>query len=67
MAEAHCADQHSIYTAVAGINVATDILVLVSPLLLFIGVKLPARQKIAVIGILTVVSVSPPHRRRMSD
>ncbi|KAI5858487.1 hypothetical protein BZA05DRAFT_440142 [Tricharina praecox] len=54
MAGAHCVNPHQTFVAVACINVVTDILVLISPLLLFIGIEMPVRQKIAVIGLLTI-------------
>lgn len=50
----HCIQQGAFYVATASITILTDILVLILPTWITIGLQMPVRQKAAVIGLLSL-------------
>lgn len=63
----HCVDTGAFYVATAGLTILTDVLVLALPFWIFLGLKMPAKVKIALLvvfglgAVVTVIRYQLPH------
>ncbi|KAF4962176.1 hypothetical protein FSARC_9750 [Fusarium sarcochroum] len=55
--EGTCINEHAFLVSTASLTIMTDLLVLILPLWIFIGLKLPLRVRLAIIGVFTLGGV----------
>ncbi|KAM0562305.1 hypothetical protein ACHAPJ_001992 [Fusarium lateritium] len=55
--EGKCINEHAFLVSTASLTIMTDLLVLILPLWIFIGLKLPLRVRLAIIGVFTLGGV----------